>query len=272
MTSRAGDRGANTGLLGRVIDVLSGLLGRVIDRLLAPVAMAIGVALFAHHVTRNRWERVAVWGVQLCLVVMPFVLASYGVISANECIALVIVAFAAFPLSSRLSARLEPRERRREQARWARDDLARERKRLAARAMLDQELAIPRRVLAVPNGFVVVEGGYILDSTPGPNLPESMRSRFTSELTRVIAGRQITARLVDDFMQFYVPNGFSGGMERVRLGPGYRYGMIPVDLVVDGRVLVWKDSGFVFGEVDQAGSLLHEKTLKSDNVPAVPRQ
>ena len=88
----------------------------------------------------------------------------------------------------------------------------------------------------------------------------------------MIAGRQITARLVDDFMLRYVPNGFSGGLERVRLGPGYRHGMIPVDLVVDGHVLVWKDAGFVFGEADRAGSVLHEKTLKTDDLPAVPRQ
>ena len=160
MTSRAGDRSASTGLLGRVIDVLSGLLGRVIDRLLAPVVIVIGLAVFAHHVMRTRWEPVAVWVVQLCLMVMPFVLASYHVISANECIALLILAFAALPLASRLSIRLESRARRREQARWAREDLARDRKRLAARAMLEQELAIPRRVLASPQ-WVRRRGGGI---------------------------------------------------------------------------------------------------------------
>jgi lysylphosphatidylglycerol synthetase-like protein (DUF2156 family) len=237
MTPRAGDPRAGIGPLGRVI-----------EGLFAPVVIAVVAIAFALHLTRKRWEQVALWGLQLCLLVLPFVLASFRVISTIEFVALEIVAFAVLPRASRLSDRLEPRVVSRQHARWAREDLAWERNRLSARALLEQELAIPRRVLAAPNGFVVVEGGYILDSTPVPNLPESVRARFASELTRVVAGRHITARLVDDFMLRYVPNGFSSGLEKVRLGPGYRHGMIPVDLVIDGQVLVWKETGFVLGE------------------------
>jgi len=217
--------------------------GRVIDALLAPVVIAIAVITFALYVTRARWDRLAVWGVQLSLVIIPVVLANHRVISAIECVALELLVLASMPLARRLAVRLEPLALARERARWAREDLAFERKRLAARAALEQELAIPRRVLAVPNGFVVVEGGYILDPTTVAPPPDSVRPRFTSELTRAIAGRQITARLVDDFMQLYVPNGCNAGLEKFR-GPGRRYGMVPVNLVVDGRVLAWKDSGF----------------------------
>src|SRR5262245_20800834 len=107
MTPRAGGRGDMTPL------------GRVIDALLAPVVIAIAITTFALHVTRARWDRLAVWGVQLSLVIIPVVLANYRVISAIECVALELLALASMPLVRRFSVQLEALARRRARARWA---------------------------------------------------------------------------------------------------------------------------------------------------------